>query len=450
MRLRLLFIFFNICVILPVTAQQACHINGNFSYTDGFEKVYLVSFKDSTQVLAESPLKEGHFALPLKSIPTTGIYRLQYGPNMREHFVDVLFTAKDTAIALNMDLREEVREPQFKGSPLNQKLYAYLLQQKKDLAQLRFNYQTWHSAPDKQQAAAQLSAKEFNKWYKILIKSEYEFIKQNESNLAGLYVKANPLWLPDLALEPKEVSVKKIDNYWQNLPITNEALQNTPFYTSYLMEYLAYHFNQHLDPEPWEAQMKKAVDKALAYMSQTDYTNKLTIKYLIEGFKAIGHEGLLQYVDEKYAQNVQCLETRFQEDVDYRLLAYKIGKPGQEVPNFAITPTQDLYSNINRKTIFVFWSSTCPHCMQEWPAITTWEKEHPDFQIIAISLDTDKNSYEATKAKLPTSILYLCDFKGYESEYVKPFYIMATPTIFEVDSNKNFVKKGKGIHQFGE
>lgn len=450
MKVHILFIFFNISVILPVTAQQGCHINGHFNSTDGFEKVYLVSFKDSTQVLAQSPLKEGHFALPLKSLPTTGIYRLQYGPNMGEHFVDVLFTAKDTAITINMDLREEVREPQFKGSPLNQKLYTYLVQQKKDLAQLRFNYLTWHSAPDKQQAAAQLCAKEFNKLYKILIKREHEFIKQNESNLAGLYVKAHPLWLPDLTLEPKEVSLKKIDNYWQKLPIANEALQNTPFYTSYLMEYLAYHFNQRLDPEPWEAQMKKAVDNVMQYMRQTEYTNKLALNYLVEGFKAIGHEGLLQYVDEKYAQNVQCLETRFQEDVAFRLKSYRMGKEGQEVPNFAITPTQDLYNNINCKTMLVFWSSTCPHCMQEWPVIEAWNKEHPDYQIIAISLDTDKVSYEGVIKKLPHNIKFFCDFKGYESEYVKPFYIMATPTIFEVDANKKFVRKGKGIHQFEE
>lgn len=428
---------------------QNIAIQGQFTYTEGFEQVRLIGFQDSLQVLAKSSIKEGDFALQLANVKS-GIYRLQYGPSAMAHYVDIILTPNEKVIGLTMDLREEVKEPQFTGSVINQKLQVYLKQQKELFKQLRFQYQTYHTAPDKNQKTAQLSKKEFATTHKKLQQLEQSFLKENSNNLAGWYVQARPLWLPTLAMEPTVLNNSRFESYWSRLPISAKEMSNTPFYYTYLMEYLGYYFNQRIAPEPWEAQMKKAVTTVMQYMSQTLYTQSLALKYLLENFKALGHEGLLQFVDENYAQSAQCLEASLQEDVTFRLKSYDIGKLGQEVPNLTLTATQDLHSLIKGKTVLVFWSSTCPHCMEEWPAIAAWEKMHPEYQIIAISLDTDTTAYEAAKAKLPINIKYICDFKGYESEYVKPFYIMATPTIFEVDSNKKFVKKGKVIQQFGE
>ncbi len=426
---------------------QVINLKGQFTNTAGFDKVSLVGFKDSLNVLAQSALKKDAFALQLKDL-VPGIYRLQYGPNPLEHAIDLLITARDTAISLQMDLRIEHKEPQIIGSKINQQLYAYLKKQKEGLAQLQFHYQTYHAAPNKNQKAAVLSKKDFEKNYKALLKDEQQFLKQHAGDLAGLYVSAKPLWLPTLALDPNLYYSQKYKEYWFKLPKPTTTLQNTPFYHTYLMEYMSYYFFQRLEPEPWEMQIKKAVDTAMLYMNQNDYTRKLALQYFLENFKAIGHEGLMQYVDEKYAQNAQCLEAGLQEDVAYRLKSYEVGKEGQQVPNFSINTTKDFYSVLKGKAILLFWSINCPHCMQEWPEIEKWKKEHPEYQVIAISLDTDKVSYEEAIKKLPQDITFLSDFKGYDSEYIKPFYIMATPTFFEIDVDRKFVKKGKGMKQF--
>ena len=426
---------------------QSVSIKGQFTYTEGFEQVRFVGFQDSVQVLAQSPLKEGGFSLEVQNLQP-GIYRLQYGPNLAEHYIDVIITTKDKAITLAMDLREEVKEPQFTGSLINQKLQEYLKKQKELVKQLRFHYQTYHTAPDKNQKAAQLSKKEFTKTYKQLQQLEQNFLKENKNNLASLYVQARPVWLPTLDTEPKMVYQKRYETYWEKLPISKEAMQNTPFYHTYLMEYLGYYFNQRLEPEPWEAQMKQALATVMQYMSQTPYTQKLTLEYLLESFKAIGHEGLLQFVDENYAQTTQCLAASLQEDVAFRLKSYELGKAGQEIPNVTLTATQDLHSLIKGKTVLVFWSSSCPHCQEEWQKMEKWYSKNPEYQIIAISLDTDKKVYEEAISKLPKNVQYFCDFKGWDSEAFQKYYIMATPTLFEIDKDKKFVKKGKVLEQF--
>lgn len=437
----LLLLYCNLFACLLVQGQSIS-IKGQFTYTEGFEQVRLVGFQDSVQVLAQSPLKESGFAIEVQNIQP-GIYRLQYGPSPMEHYVDVLITAKDRAIGLIMDLREEVKEPLFTGSEMNQKLQAYLKKQKEGVKQLRFHYQTYHSAPDKNQKAAQLSKKEFAKTYKQVQKLEQTFLAENNNNLAGLYVKARPEWLPALVTEPKTVNEKKYETYWQQLPITQEAMQNTPFYYTYILEYLGYYFNQRLEPAPWEAQMKQALATVMQYMSQSPYTQKLALQYLLENMKAIGHEGLLQFVDENYAQTAQCIEASLQEDVAFRLKSYEIGKTGEEIPNVILNASVDLYGVIKGKTLLIFWSSSCPHCMEEWEKLEKWITKNPEYSIIAISLDTDKKVYDDTIAKLPKNVKYYCDFKGWDSEAIKKYYIMATPTLFEVDVDKKFVKKGK-------
>jgi thiol-disulfide isomerase/thioredoxin len=443
----LLLFYCNLFACLLVQGQSVS-IQGQFTYTEGFEQVRFVGFRDSVQVLAQSPLKEGGFALEVQNLQP-GIYRLQYGPNPAEHYIDVIIATNDKAITLAMDLREEVKEPQFTGSVMNQKLQEYLKKQKELVKQLRFQYQTYHSAPVKNQKAAQLSKKEFTKTYKQLQQLEQNFLKENKDNLAGLYVQARQVWLPTLATEPKTVYQKKYETYWEKLPISQEAMQNTPFYNTFLMEYLGYYFNQRLEPIPWEAQMKQALATVMQYMSQTPYTQKLALQYLLENMKAIGHEGLLQFLDENYAQTAQCLEPSLQEDVAFRLKSYEVGKAGQEIPNVTLTSKQDLHGLIKEKTLLVFWSSSCPHCMEEWEKLEKWSAKNPAFQIIAISLDTDKKVYEEALSKLPKNVQYFCDFKGWDSEAMQKYYIMATPTLFEIDKDKKFVKKGKVLEQFG-
>ncbi len=441
------FYFLFILFITMVKAQtNTFTLGGKFTNTEGFEKLSIVAYKDSLHVIKESDLNDGNFTIQLQNLES-GIYRLQYGPNQFQHFLDFIVTPKDTSLFVQMDLLEDKRAPLITGSSINQDLYSFLNAQDLLIKQLRFYYQTYHSAPDKTQKTAVMSKSEFEKMYKSFEKKKIAFIKKNESNLAGLYVKANPVFVPKISLSPEQINQSKFANYWDTLPLNETLLQNTPFYYTYLIEYLGHHFSQQIPPQAWDSQMKQAIDTVMTNMGTNDYSKSLALKNLLDGLRKMQHEILLQYVDEKYAQHSECLEVTLQEDVNYRLKSYQIGKSGQEVPNFLIDDKQDFYSVLKGKTIVVFWSSTCPHCMKEWKAIESWKKEHLDYQIIAISLDTDKDNYQAAVSKLPKDILFLCDFRGYDSTYIKTFYVMATPTFFEIDQNKKFIKKGKAINQ---
>lgn len=259
---RFLFIF-----IFLFTAQvmgQNVRIEGQFTSTAGFEKLSLVCFLDSLHVITQTAFKEGAFTLEAKNIKP-GIYRLQYGPHPIEHGFDKLFSGEDSNIILQMDLGEGHKNPVFTGSLLNSKLHNYLKVQNDLLMQLRFNYQAYQNAPSKSQEEALISQKAFQKKHKKLFKLRNVFLKDNANNLAGLYVKFHPFWLPQL----KSLSEERFKNFWLSVPKPEEQIKNTPFYHNCLTEYLSFYFNQRIEPAAWEFQMKQAIDSVLQYMGKT-------------------------------------------------------------------------------------------------------------------------------------------------------------------------------------
>jgi thiol-disulfide isomerase/thioredoxin len=123
---------------------------------------------------------------------------------------------------------------------------------------------------------------------------------------------------------------------------------------------------------------------------------------------------------------------------------------GNAVPNFALNMVNNkaasLYKLKAEKTIMVFWSSTCPHCLEEMPKLNTWAASQKNTKVIAVSLDTDKAIHEETIKKFPV-LLHTCDYKGWNTEAATKYYIAATPTFIVLDKDKKILGKYSSVEQ---
>lgn len=88
------------------------------------------------------------------------------------------------------------------------------------------------------------------------------------------------------------------------------------------------------------------------------------------------------------------------------------------------------------KSLILFYDSECGNCHKELheliKAYPLLSDDHNQMQVITVSADTDKDTFEYINAKLPWKDK-LCDFKGFYGENFENYGIVGTPTFILVD-----------------
>ena len=91
----------------------------------------------------------------------------------------------------------------------------------------------------------------------------------------------------------------------------------------------------------------------------------------------------------------------------------------------------------------LFWASWCPHCNAMIPEIKDIynDDSFPDFEVLAISLDTNATDYSDALFFHNTSWMNYSDFKGWDSKAAIDYNIYATPTMFLLNRNRKILDR---------
>lgn len=105
----------------------------------------------------------------------------------------------------------------------------------------------------------------------------------------------------------------------------------------------------------------------------------------------------------------------------------------------------------NAYKLVVFGASWCPNCRTDYPSLIGKYKnlkEKYDLEIIYVSLDTDKITFENFYKEAP--FITYCDAKGWATQASKDYHVFATPTYFLVDKDLKIVAKPKNPEHLEE
>ena len=133
-----------------------------------------------------------------------------------------------------------------------------------------------------------------------------------------------------------------------------------------------------------------------------------------------------------------------------KLESYRKMRVGNIAPNFELVG--DVFKNgvavkntirladINTKyKIVIFGGSWCNQCKSEMiqllPRYNNWKSK--GLEVVFISLDTDKKEFENFTAPFP--FYSACDYKKWETQAAKDYYVSSSPTIFLLDSNNKII-----------
>ncbi len=269
-----------------------------------------------------------------------------------------------------------------------------------------------------------------------------------------------PYYFTNPIEDPRIQDYERREHFWGGFNASNPHLLNTPLYTEHILNYLRYWMNPYLNFSAEEKTdgFKRAVDVIIRQFSEHQQIHEFAYKYLTLGFKQIGEEEVLQYLDENYKDLAnRCFDNFEKTEFERRMEGYAAMKVGNLAPDFKIEMLSpraaaegskggSLYKVKSEKSIVVFWSSACPHCMEEMPKLNEWAATRKEVKVIAVSLDTDPKLQQKTINGLP-NMLHTSDYKGWRTEAAAKNYIAATPTFIVLDKEKKVVGKYSGYEQ---
>ena len=243
----------------------------------------------------------------------------------------------------------------------------------------------------------------------------------------------------------------------QEIPSTIKAFRSINYahpqiYTSGLFsELLESQFwliqNSGLDQAAKSKEMNTSVDFILSSVGKNEKLYNEFANYLFQNFEkynlfdASAHLAL-KALDQK--------EVNLNNSLAFKLETYRKMKVGNTAPEIEfksdVYVNRQLVNNMNRlsdiKTkykLVVFGGSWCPQCKEETMLLNMrydkWKAK--EVSVVMVSLDTDKKAFEDFAAEFPYTIA--CDYKKWDTQAAKDYYVSSTPTIFLLDSNNKII-----------
>lgn len=412
-----------------------------------FAKVVVKKFNIGSYDIAVFPIKEdGSFTVTAPIDIEPGVYRFQYSQSNNE-FVDIILDSKERHINFTLDLNSPIenRLPIFTQSKENSTWYTYLKKRKTSLQKIQALQQLTVQYPESNDKIVSEVQKAINEETKKYYKQDALFSKLNQNTWAARMIENTPYYFTNPKDDWRLQDFDKKEHYWDKITTNNPELINSPLYTEHILEYLKYYMNPEMkfSEDEMNEGFKKSVDVVMERFGSNDKTKQFALQYLQLGFKEIGNENVLQYLDEKYKSVLeQCQDEAVDtSDFEKRIQGYEAMKVGNTAPDIVFTTLDfNLHALAADRSIVVFWASWCPHCMEELPKLNEWAKENPTTKVVAISLDDDKTAYETTITQFP-ALIHDTDLKKWEGKAVSDYFVYGTPTFIVLDKDKKILGK---------
>ena len=178
-------------------------------------------------------------------------------------------------------------------------------------------------------------------------------------------------------------------------------------------------------------QMNTSTDYLLQNLQQNDSLLNTVSKELLSYFEKRSLFPAAAHLSSKLLAEKQCTLNDSLANSMQKYVALKVGNTAPD-----IQLNNGKLSDIKKPVLLVFGASWCPHCKDEALQLLnyydTW-KTKKDLEVVYISIDTDKNQFETAYKNAPWQTY--CDFKGWNTQAAKDYFVNATPTYILLDKD---------------
>jgi thiol-disulfide isomerase/thioredoxin len=429
-------IFIAFCfIVLKASAQNSAVLKGNFTAAKETE-IRLMGFLGTQDtVLAQT------------KTDALGNFRLQY-PNKYKgaatlqvkEMTNLIVLLNNESVEIAWSNFKDFSALQFTNSKENdafQQAYAINMDAQKKLSGLTYLLPFYKNDGTKKEITAQLEQEitsensRFEAYLKKLPHTSYAISYLNYRSV-----------LQKLQKENKTQAEKtEVETTFLALDFSDESL----FYSGLAQELLEAYLRQtfSLQEEALIVSKLNTFSDVLKKSSQlnTKALNQYS-EYLVKEYEKFGLINCAEHLALSLLDDNQCIINNKTLPILEQYKKMAIGNKAADMVFSSGLKYKTLSEVPGKYKVVVFGASWCEACSKEIPQFKEYVelfKTKYDAQIIFVSLDTDKEKYDAFIKDLP--FINTCDYKGWGSPNVTNYYVFATPSVYVLDTENKIVAK---------
>ncbi|MDO5980793.1 TlpA family protein disulfide reductase [Flavivirga spongiicola] len=191
-------------------------------------------------------------------------------------------------------------------------------------------------------------------------------------------------------------------------------------------------------------QMNISTDYLINNLKENDSLLNTVSEKLFHLFENRGLFPAAAYLSNQLLAQNQCV---LHDGLANTIEKYRTLKVGNTAPDIQLTTIKKL-SDFNQPVLLVFGASWCSHCEEEAPVLkkyyNVW-KDKVNIEVVYISIDTDIEAFKEAYQNTPWQTY--CDYKGWDTQAAKDYFVNATPTYILLDKTQKILLHPRSLEQ---
>lgn len=286
---------------------------------------------------------------------------------------------------------------------------------------------------------------EFNRLQRVFFEETEALISEKPHSLVARYIRADrkPAIDLDMSFAEQREALKR--DFFDGTDFEDEALLRSDILSPKFIDFLGMHQQQGMNMTETQLSFMQAVDRILLESSVNADMYSFAVQFLVEGFSQMGLSLVTDYISSLPHLNPGCMEPETIEKLEKAITPYRKTVAGARAPNIQHADIEghafELDKLSSRRTLLVFWSTTCPYCIELLPQLKEYMRKNPGTELVSMVLSDDREALDALIRSKQLDWTHIQLSGGWDHSVVDDYLIYATPTMFLLDEEKNILLK---------
>lgn len=431
---------------MPATAQT--DISGTIGNYSG-RMLTLALIKGDTQLAVDSTVtrSDGGFSFTMSKQAKAGMYVLSTD---EKQSIRLIFNHQPVSLfSAGFDEEEDVR---FGGSDENTAWYDYFMLKSNNRYLLDLIRPLIQQYPVELNFYQQ-SLDEYTRLQTDIHTTAGDIIAHHPNSLAARFIKADLNPIIDPAKPFDEQRSILIRDFFAGVDFQDTMLIYSDILTRKVIDFLAMHQRQGMSLNEAQLSFMQGIDQVLGLASQNEKMYAFVLDYLLRGFSGMGFGMVTDFLTTLPQLDRSCMEPQLYQQLEASVAPFRKVKNGSPAPEIESVDLSGIPFVLSKqqpaKSIVLFWSVSCPHCLNMLPGLKQLADEF-QIRVISVVIGSEKNALNALITENNLNWIHLMDGKGWDSEVVQDYAVFATPTLFLLDSNNIIVGKPFDLEELRE